>query len=118
MSLDIRGVWKYQDLLKEYSELQARASKAMLRTGLERDAAYEECQRLAMEVDRQRTEKKAAREEIKRLEKEIERLKKVKYRWDTRARCWWPVEGTNIYDMVQKVPYVPLITPKQEEGTK
>lgn len=69
MSLDIRGVWKYQDLLKEYSELQARASKAMLRTDLERDAANKECQRLAMEVDRHRAESKAAHEEVKRLEK-------------------------------------------------
>ncbi len=118
MSLDIRGVWKYQDLLKEYSELQARASKAMITLGLNRDAADKECRRLAAEVDRYRTEAKAAHEEVKRLEKKIEKLKKVKYRWDTRARCWWPVEGTNIYDIVQKVPYVPLITPKQEEGTK
>ena len=28
--MDIRGLWKYQDLLEEYSQLQVRASKMIL----------------------------------------------------------------------------------------
>lgn len=32
MSFDIRGAWKYRDLLEEYSELQVRASKRYFRS--------------------------------------------------------------------------------------
>lgn len=133
MSLDIRGVWKYQDLLKEYSELQVRASKVILEIQHERDEARRECgqlkercdeqrkdlralrlqcgaldnecKKLRIEKDWQRKERKAARAEAEQLKKEIEKLKKVKYRWVNGT--WWPVEGTNIYDMIKKVPCVP-----------
>ena len=39
MSFDIRGAWKYRDLLEEYSELQVRASKKILSLQKERDDA-------------------------------------------------------------------------------
>lgn len=90
--MDIRGLWKYQDLLEEYSQLQVRASKAMLEIQRERDEARRECEKFK--------ERKAARAEIKEL-------KKIRWRWLDAEHGWWPVEGVDIDDMVRKVPYVP-----------
>lgn len=45
---------------------------------------------------------------------EIKRLKEVRYRWVDSTHGWWPVEGADLNDMVQKIPYV-VYTPKMEE---
>lgn len=128
MSFDIRGAWKYRDLLEEYSELQMRASKMILSLQKERDDArreYEklnercnkqkddllalrlrcgvlenECKGLRAEKEWQCNERKAAREEVKEL-------KKIRWRWLDAEHGWWPTEGADIDEMVKKVPYVP-----------
>lgn len=73
MSFDIRGAWKYRDLLEEYSELQVRASKKILSLQKERDDAQKiidiEIERFFCENDKL---KKKHAEEVKNLEAEAE----------------------------------------------
>ena len=126
--MDIRGLWKYQDLIEEYSHLQVRASKAMLELQRERDEVRRECERLKERYDEQkkdlralrlqcgeldneceklRIEKDWQRKERKAARAEIKELKKIRWRWLDAEHGWWPAEGTDIDEMVQKVPYVP-----------
>ena len=125
--MDIRGLWKYQDLLDEYRRLQVRASKAMLTLQSERDEARRECERLKERCDEQRKDLRALRLQCGALDSECERLhlekdaqykarkaaraeaeelKKIRWRWLDAEHGWWPVEGVDIDEMVQKVPYV------------
>lgn len=73
MSFDIRGAWKYRDLLEEYSELQVRASKKILSLQKERDDAKKiidiATERFFCEKDKL---KKKHAEEVKNLEAEAE----------------------------------------------
>lgn len=134
--MDIRGLWKYQDLLEEYSQLQVRASKVILELQRERDEARRECERLKERCDGQkkdlralrlqcgaldnereklRIEKDWQRKERKAARAEIKELKKIRWRWLDAEHGWWPVEGANIDDMVRKVPYVPYAPRPQEK---
>lgn len=54
MSFDIRGAWKYRDLLEEYSGLQMRASKMILSLQQERDDARRECEHLNERCNKQK----------------------------------------------------------------
>lgn len=73
MSFDIRGAWKYRDLLEEYSELQVRASKKILSLQKERDDAQKiidiATERFFCEKDKL---KKKHAEEVKNLEAQAE----------------------------------------------
>ena len=73
MSFDIRGAWKYRDLLEEYSELQVRASKKILSLQKERDDAQKiidiATKRFFCEKDKL---KKKHAEEVKNLEAQAE----------------------------------------------
>lgn len=73
MRFDIRGAWKYRDLLEEYSELQVRASKKILSLQKERDDAQKiidiATQRFFCEKIKL---KKKHAEEVKNLEAEAE----------------------------------------------
>lgn len=73
MRFDIRGAWKYRDLLEEYSELQVRASKKILSLQKERDDAQKiidiATERFFCEKDKL---KKKHAEEVKNLEAEAE----------------------------------------------
>lgn len=133
--MDIRGLWKYQDLLEEYSHLQVRASKAMLTLQSERDEARRECERIKERCDKQRQDLRALRLQCEatdneckqlRIEKdwqrkerkaaraEVEELKKIRWRWLDNEHGWWPAECADLDDMVQKIPYV-VYAPKKEE---
>lgn len=73
MSFDIRGAWKYRDLLEEYSELQVRASKKILSLQKERDDTQKiidiATERFFCEKDKL---KKKHAEEVKNLEAQAE----------------------------------------------
>lgn len=133
--MDIRGLWKYQDLLDEYSQLQVRASKVILELQRERDEACRECERLKEHCDEQRKDLRALRlqcgtldneceklriekdwqrKERKAARAEIKELKKIRWRWLDAERGWWPTEGADIDEMMEKVPYVPY-APKPKE---
>lgn len=135
MSFDIRGAWKYRDLLEEYSELQVRASKKILSLQKERDDARRECEQLNERCNRQkddllalrlhcsaleneckglRVEKEWQCKERKAARAEAKALKKIRWRWLDADHGWWPVEGADIDEMVKKVPYVPY-APKPKE---
>lgn len=150
MSFDIRGAWKYRDLLEEYSELQVRASKKILSLQKERDDAKkiidiaterffcekdklkkkhaEEVKNLEAEAEEQHRsyesleeyckiledDAKKHKEKIKDLKAENKKLKKIRWRWLDADHGWWPVEGTDIDEMVEKVPYIPY-APKPKE---
>lgn len=150
MSFDIRGAWKYRDLLEEYSELQMRASKKILSLQKERDDAQkiieiaterffcekdklkkkhaEEVKSLEAQAEEQHhsyesleeyckildDDAKKLKEKIKDLEAENKKLKKIRWRWLDAEHGWWPVEGADIDEMVEKVPYVPY-APKPKE---
>lgn len=133
--MDIRGLWKYQDLLEEYSQLQVRASKAILELQHERDEARRECEQFKERYDKQRKdlralrlqcgaldneceklriEKNWQRKERKAARAEIKELKKIRWRWLDAEYGWWPVEGVDIDEMVQKVPYVLYVADLQK----
>lgn len=135
MSFDIRGAWKYRDLLEEYSELQVRASKMILSLRQECDDARMEykwlnerynnqkddllalrlhCSALENECKGLRAEKEWQRKERKAAQAEAKALKQIRWRWLDAEHGWWPVEGADIDEMVKKVPYVPY-APKPKE---
>lgn len=150
MSFDIRGAWKYRDLLEEYSELQVRASKKILSLQKERDDAKkiidiaterffcekdklkkkhaEEVKNLEAEAEEQHhsyesleeyckileDDAKKLKEKIKDLKVENKKLRKIRWRWLDAEHGWLPVEGADIDEMVEKVPYVPY-APKPKE---
>ena len=51
-------------------------------------------------------EKDARYKARKAARAEAEELKKIRWRWLDAEHGWWPVEGVDIDEMVQKVPYV------------
>lgn len=140
MKLDIRGVWKYRDLLEEYSQMKTRVIKEAISftvkicflTGevekARKDYASlkEHCDRQArdlaearLDVGRLRNENKELRAEAewqrkerKAARAEVKKLKEIRWRWLDADHGWWPVEGTNIDEIVQKVPYVLCIKNK------
>ena len=129
MSFDIRGAWKYRDLLEEYSELQVRASKKILSLQKERDDAHKiidvaterffrEKEKLKKEhaekVNRLETQAEEQHHSYENLEAENKKLKEIRWRWLDAEHGWWPVEGADIDEMVEKVPYVPY-APKPKE---
>ena len=146
MKFDIKGAWKYRDLLEEHQKLKERIVKDVLesRDRAERDyqkkiahledeletasksydALEDYCKQMERDLEKRDAELAEMKKELEKLhvnEKgltaaraEIKRLKKVRYRWVDSAHGWWPVEGANLDDMVQKIPYV-VYTPKMEE---
>ena len=73
MSFDIRGAWKYRDLLEEYSELQVRASKKILSLQKERDDAQKIIDTAIERFFREKEKlKKEHAEKVNRLEAEAE----------------------------------------------
>lgn len=134
--MDIRGLWKYQDLLEEYSQLQVRASKVILELQRERDEARRECDQLKERCDEQRQDLRALRlqcgaldnenkqlqiekdwqrKERKAARAEVKELKKIRWRWLDADHGWWPVEGVDIDEIVQKVPYVTYALKRKEK---
>lgn len=61
-----------------------------------------------------RAEKEWQCKERKAAQAEAKALKKIRWRWLDAEHGWWPVEGTDIDEMVKKVPYVPY-APKPKE---
>lgn len=146
MKFDIKGAWKYRDLLEEHQRLKERIVKDVLepRDRAERDyqkriAHLEDeletasksydvledyCKTLENDLEKRDAELAEIKKALGKLhanEKklaaaraEIKRLKKVRYRWVDSTHGWWPVEGADLNDMVQKIPYV-VYTPKMEE---
>lgn len=134
--MDIRGLWKYQDLLEEYSQLQVRASKVILELQRERDEARRECDQLKECCNEQKKDLRALRLQCGALDSECERLhlekdvqykarkaaraeaeelKKIRWRWLDAKHGWWPVEGDDVDEMVQKVPYVTYALKRKEK---
>lgn len=73
MSFDIRGAWKYRDLLEEYSELQVRASKKILSLQKERDDAHKIIDVATERFFREKEKlKKEHAEKVNRLETQAE----------------------------------------------
>lgn len=110
--IDIRGIWKYHDLLEAHSRMQVRVSKALLSLRRESCEARWECARLKEHCGQQKKDLTALRlkcgaleNECEQLQAEIKKLKKIRWRWLDSEHGWWPVDGTDVYDMAQKVPY-------------
>ena len=75
------------------------------------DVLEDYCKQMERDLEKRDAEMK---KELAAARAEIKRLKKVRYRWVDSAHGWWPVEGADLDDMVQKIPYV-VYTPKIEE---
>lgn len=114
MKLDIKGVWKYKDTVEERDRLRADAViQNTVLAARKEELAYTR-ERLEESMQKCRDLEK----ELAEARAEIGRLKKVKYRWDPTTHCWWPSEGTNIYDMVQKAPCTPYLMYTQDTEKK
>lgn len=110
MRLTIKGLWKYKDLAEEHDKL--RADSVIQSTALasgKKELAYTRA-RLEEEMQSCRD----LEEKLEEARAEIGQLKKVRYQWLESMHGWWPVEGTDIDDLAQKVPYV-VYVPKPME---
>lgn len=107
MRFDIKGAWKYRELLEEYERLKDRTEKEIAELEDKLLAAYSKNETLTELYD-------AMEGDMEYAQAEIERLKKTRYRWIDHRHGWWPVEGAELDDIVQRVPYV-VYTMRVEE---
>lgn len=107
MRFDIKGAWKYRELLEEYERLKDQTEKEIAELEDKLLAAYSKNETLTELYD-------AMEGDMEYAQAEIKRLKKTRYRWIDHRHGWWPVEGAELDDIVQRVPYV-VYTMRAEE---